>query len=115
MGLSINWGNSAVSGTEYTIYVLQTNHQVFKAPTAFSIPANRLLQLYHTASDAVMEYSPNLSGSVSKITRDDSNSNYITLSQEGKHMLWGYGAGPDNMANYGKALFTNVVSYLISQ
>jgi serine/threonine protein kinase len=115
MGLAINWGGSAVSGSETTIYVLQPNHTVFKQPNSIPVPGNRLVQIYSSNVEAVEPYSPNLPGSVAKIARDNSNSNYVTLSQQGKHILWSYAGGPGKMTANGKALFANVVSYLISQ
>jgi hypothetical protein len=115
MGLSINWGGSAVSTSETTLYVLQPSHAVFKQPKSISVPGNRLIQVYGSAVDTVEPYAPNLPGSVSRITRDNNNSNYMTLCQQGQHILWSYAGGPDKMTANGKALFVNVVSYLISQ
>ncbi len=114
MGLSINWGHASTS-QETTIYVLQTGHSVFKQPNALTIPGNRLLQIYQTPSRAIREYTGSISASVSKIARDDNDSSYFTLTQEGKHILWSYEGSPDKMSNNGKDLFANVVSYLITQ
>ena len=115
LGLSINWGNSGVSSQEQTMYVLQAGHAIFGGPVALSVPGDQLLQIYNTPVAAVEGYGPRLAGGVAQIGRDDNNTPYITLSQEGVHILWGYEGGPDQMTESGQNLFANVVSYLMSQ
>jgi len=111
MGLSINWGHGAV-GFEDSIYVVDTEHQLFDQPYEIDVPDDRIVQLYQEAGRYIAEYRPRLNDNVIFLGRIPHLRDYYPIVKEQDHILWGFASSPADMTNTGKKLFINTVFHL---
>jgi hypothetical protein len=100
-------------GDDNSIYVVDTSHSIFNMPNSIAIPGDDIIQLYTTTNHVGIGLSP-IPGNVVALGREADDVGYYPLTLEnGRYLLWGFTASPDNMTQVGKDLFLNVVDFML--
>jgi len=110
IGLSINYGNSAI-GFSDTMYAPNPEHRIYNTPLPIDTSANQFITLANSTVRCLYEHAPHLPLDVALLGRHHSSTDYYPLTQESQYILWGYNLEPSLMSQTGKDLFINLVSY----
>jgi PKD repeat protein/RNA polymerase subunit RPABC4/transcription elongation factor Spt4 len=113
--LYIDWGQGW-SGSEKSLYVVDSGHQIFQSPTRITVPSDKIIDVYSGSTKQQGIYMPSPVAGITPLGREVGDSDHYSLiQQEDRYVLWGFGASPAAMTQTGKNLFTNVVSWLAPQ
>lgn len=108
LGLAIGWGKGA-HGNRSAVYVVDTAQAYWSSPNSISIPGNRMVTLYTSASSSVEIHYPDPISGVTTIGGSAADSVYYPIIAQGTYLLWGLDKGPGSMSDTGKDVFINVV------
>jgi len=113
LGLSINWGNSAVA-TDNRILVVEPFDQVFNTPHDIPIPKSGILDLYNNVTSVVEVFKLHLGPSALPLGQDPVRE-YYPLVREGLYTLWGHEAPPRDLTETGRHLLINIVRRMVTR
>jgi len=113
LNLAIGWPHGA-HGNGTTIYVVDPSSSYWSSPNNISVPGNRVISLYNSASGNVVIYHPDPISGISGIGRQSEGAVHYQIISNGKYLLWGFDKGPSSMTRAGQDVFINVVKTLIA-
>jgi len=129
MSLFVNWYNCAefsrnsdpfhtelsVDNTNPDNEIIDTTAVIFTTPNDIRFVGDSLIDLHRNAALIAFDYTtPDLPDSLVFYGRQPNSNVYYSLVREGKYMMWGFAASPEEMRDSGLNFFENVVSYLMS-
>jgi hypothetical protein len=94
---------------DHSIYVVDPESPLFKAPHPIAIGEDRTLSLYGETED-VSIWLPSIPETIVPFGRSEAGSEHYPLVQEGgRYLLWGFVEPPASMTPTGRDLFINAV------